>query len=153
MNSEQIYEQLEGNKDSLGLIYAIGIIQLRGGFRISEVLKMRGNQIINDTDLYILSDKKSRSKRVHVPELREYLVKWKKYNLEPFKHISRFQVYRIYKKLGIQSTNQGKYNKSVTHAMRKSYVQESYESTGNINTTADIVGHKNPKSTEHYVSK
>ena len=151
MNTEQIYDALEKYKPSIGLYYAIGIIQLRGGFRISEVLKIKPNQIISETDLYVKADKNSRSKRVHTPEISKLLTKCKKYNLEPFKGISRFQVYRMYKRLGIVLENGVKHNKSVTHAMRKNYVRDSYKSSKNMGTTADIVGHKSVKSTEHYV--
>ena len=77
MSSEEIYVALENYKSSIGIYYAIGIIQLRGGFRVSEVLKLKPSQIINDTDIYIDADKNSRSKRVHVPELSHLLRKWK----------------------------------------------------------------------------
>jgi len=114
---------------------------------------MRADQIINETDLYINADKGSRAKRVHVPELRQLLVKCKSFGLQPFKGITRFQVYRMYKRLGIVHCNGVNKNKSVTHTMRKEFVQDNHRSTKNIEVTADLVGHKSIKSTEYYVKK
>ncbi len=151
MNSEQIYNALQKYKPSIGLYYAIGIVQLRGGFRVSEVLKMKSSQIINDTDLYIVSDKGSRSKRVHVPEISKLLIKCKLYGINPFHGISRFQVYRMYKRLGIMLENKVGTKVSVTHAMRKNYIRDNYDSTKNIEVAAELVGHKSVKSTEYYV--
>lgn len=153
MTTEEIYDALENYKKSIGIYYAIGIIQLRGGFRISEVLKMLPSQIINDTDLYIKSDKGSNSKRVHVPEISKLLIKWRLNHIAPFKGVSRFQVYRMYKRLGIVLENTGKKNMSVTHAMRKNYVRDTYKSSNNMGVTKEVVGHKSVKSTEHYVKK
>lgn len=153
MNTTQTYEALERYKSSIGLYYPLAVIQLRGGFRVSEVLKMKPSQIINTTDLYIESDKGSRAKRVHVPELEEFLTKWKMFGLTPFKGISRFQVYRMYKRLGLVVCNGVGKNDSVTHSMRKLYIKESHNSSNNIKVTRDIAGHKSTKSTEHYVGK
>lgn len=153
MSSEETYKALEKYRESIGVYYAIGIIQLRGGFRISEVLKIKPNQIISNTDLYVVADKFSRSKRVHVPELSKLLTKCKKYGIQPFKGVSRFQVYRMYKKLGIVLDNGINKKKSVTHSLRKNFIRDSWKSSGDMRITADIVGHKNIKSSEHYVKK
>lgn len=151
MTSEEIYISLENNRTRLGLIYCIAMIQLRGGFRVSEVLKMNHTNIISDTDVFIIPDKNSRPKRIHVPELSLFLNKWKLNQLCPFQHLSRFQVYRAYKQLGIIVNNGVNKNKSVTHAMRKNYIKDAHKTTGNIKVTADIAGHKSQKSTEYYV--
>lgn len=153
MKTEQIYNVLERNRSVLGAYYAIGIIQLRGGFRISEVLNIGPSQIISDTDLFINADKGSRPRRVHVPELRDLLMRCVKNNIIPFKGISRFAVYRMYKRYNIVVSNGRNKNNSVTHAMRKLYVRDSYKTSKNINITADLVGHKSAKSTEYYVEK
>ena len=80
-------------------------------------------------------------------------MKMVKNNIIPFKGISRFAVYRMYKKYDIMVSNGSKKNDSVTHAMRKNYVRDSFKTSQNINVAADLVGHKSPKSTEYYVQK
>lgn len=151
MKTEQIYISIAEKRKELGLIYHIALIQLRGGFRVSEVLAMSYKNIISDTDIYIIASKNSRSRRVHVPEITKELVKWQSNQMKPFTHISRFQVYRAYKRLGIVLENAPGRNKSVTHAMRKLFVQENFRSTDNIEIAAELVGHKSSKSTEYYV--
>jgi site-specific recombinase XerC len=151
MTSQQVYERINENKTELGLMYHICLIQLRGGFRVSEVLKMTSTNVIDGSNLYIVSDKGSISKRVYVPEISKELTKWKKNTIAPFKHISRFQVYRMYKRLGIGIVNGKNKNDSVTHALRKNYIRESHASTNDIELTKELIGHKNVKSTSHYL--
>jgi len=153
MNSQEIYEVLSRHKKELGVYYAIGIIQLRGGFRISEVLKIGPSQMINNTDLFVNADKGSQARRVHVPEISKLITSCRDCDIMPFKGISRFAVYRIYKRYGIVVANGSNRNNSVTHAMRKNYVRDSYRSSKNIGVAADLVGHKSSKSTEYYVEK
>ena len=57
----------------------------------------------------------------------------------------------MYKRLGIVVDNGIKRNQSVTHSMRKNYIRDSYRSSGDMDVTKDLVGHKSVKSTEHYV--
>lgn len=151
MNNESIYQVLEQHKASLGKSYEVLLIMSRGGFRVSEVLKMHSNNIINETDIFITASKGSRSKRVHVPEISKSLIKYKSASFSPYATISRFQMYRTCKRIGLIIDNGVKRNKSVTHSLRKSYIKESFISSKDIGITADIVGHKSIKSTEHYV--
>ena len=153
MTNEEVYAILETNRAQLGTAYEILLIMFRGGFRVSEVLNMSHSNIIGDTDVYIIASKNSRSKRIHVPELSKQLIKYKTFAITPFKGYSRFQIYRICKRLGLVIDNGANKNKSVTHSMRKMYIRESYNSSGSLIVAAEIVGHKSVKSTQHYVEK
>ncbi|MFK5894424.1 MAG: site-specific integrase [Pseudomonadota bacterium] len=153
MNSEQMYDVLEQNRATLGKSYEVMLIMFRGGFRVSEVLKMNYSNILNDTDVYIVASKNSRSKSVHVPEISRNLKKYKTFKMTPYSGISRFQMYRACKRLGLVIDNGINKNKSVTHSMRKVFVQGILKSTNNIDVAAELVGHKSTKSTEYYAKK
>lgn len=68
-----------------------------------------------------------------------------------FAHLSRFQVYRIFVKLGINYSFEGSVNNTVTHAPRHIVALTTISSTGNINDVKDILKHKSSKSSENYV--
>lgn len=153
MTTEDIYSLITVKRNELGIIYALLLIQLRGGFRVSEVLKMKYSQIINDNELFIIADKGSNSKRVYVPEISKLLCDCRLNKFDPFKGISRFQVYRFYKSMGISLQNGVGKNKSVTHMPRKLYVRDSYNSSNSLEISKQLIGHKSIKSTKYYVKE
>lgn len=68
-----------------------------------------------------------------------------------FTHLSRFQVYRVFVKLGINYSFEGSVNNTVTHAPRHIVALTTISSTGNINDVKEVLKHKSSKSSENYV--
>jgi len=153
MTVNEMYSQLTLKKDQLGIYYYFGIIQLSGGLRVSEVLNIKAHDLIPYQTIFIKGLKGSQSKRVYVPECEYFIRKCLRSNLEPFKGISRFMVYRLYKRLGFVILKGNGTRNAVTHSIRKQAIKELHASTRNIKDTASAIGHKSSKSTEYYVKR
>lgn len=153
MTLSQIHTCLHRKKHELGVFYYLGLIQLAGGLRISEVLNIKAHHIINGDTVFVKGLKGSSDKRIFVPECSEFLSRCSSNNINPFNGISRFQVYRLWKRLGfVVLKGNGKRN-AVTHSVRKLAIQELHNVTNDINSTASAIGHKSSNSTKYYVKR
>lgn len=130
--------------------YQILLLQLRGALRISEVLNITYLQILDNESIYIKGLKGSNDKVVYVPELKEIITKWKKYKMKPYKDISRFSVYRFYKRLGISFPKRKGKVSNVTHAVRNIVIKSMRARNLTETEIASIIGHRSVKSTGHY---
>jgi len=153
MKLEHLNRMIKSNYLQSSPFGFIMIIQHRSGCRISEVLKVSWRDIVNESEIIVHCDKGSLPKRVYVPEMSAFLPRFKKYMINPFEGVSRFQMYRLYRRLGISVENGPNKKKSVTHAFRKEYAQSTYDTSNSIEITRDILGHKNTTSTNHYVKR
>lgn len=151
MSSEQLRDLLLSKRSELGVYFDLAYIQLVGGFRVSDVLGIQWDKIINDTDILVGQGKGSEHRRVHVPECSRLLRDCRISKRHPFSGISRFQVYRLYKRLGIVVMSKKGGNNSVTHAMRKLFVRDTNLRADSLVQVKEAIGHKSIKSTEKYV--
>lgn len=131
--------------------YVIIILQLFGGLRITEVLNIKCQHITNLGFVNVRGIKKSNNKFVNVPEIKDFLRNCKLSNLDPFFGISRFMVYRFYKKHLINHLFDNSCNNSVTHYLRHLYAIQVNSTADNINDVRDSMGHKSVNSTKHYI--
>jgi len=130
--------------------YQILLLQLRGALRISEVLQITYMQVLDSQSIYVKCLKGSNDKVVHVPELTEQLKKWKTYKIKPFSQISRFSVYRFYKRLGISFPKKKGKLSNVTHAVRNIVIKSMRSNNYTDEQIAQIIGHRSVKSTGYY---
>lgn len=150
MTKQEIEKLLLLKKSELGIYYYLLLILFTSGARISEVLELKPKQLIPLCDIIIIGKKGSSSRRITVPGCEDFILRCKRANLSPFDMISRFQVYRLLKRMGIELENGYGRNRSVTHIARKLYIRESLKSGLGIDVARDSIGHKSSKSTKYY---
>jgi len=79
-----------------------------------------------------------------------YFTFCRKNSLKPFDGLSRFCVYRIFKKIGITYTNSNSVYMSVTHAPRHIIAAELQKIDKNNEFTSDFLRHKSLNSINYY---
>lgn len=131
--------------------YVIIYLQLFGGLRITEVLNIQCQHITSLGFVNVRGIKGSNNKFVNVPEVKDFLRNCKLSSIDPFYGISRFMVYRFYKKHSISHLFSNSYNSSVTHYLRHLYAIQVNSTADNINDVRDTMGHKSVNSTKHYI--
>lgn len=131
--------------------YYIIMLQLLGGLRISEVLGIKYNHITSSGAVNVRGLKGSNNKFVVVSELRNWLLYCKDSKINPFDGISRFMVYRFYKKHSISYLFEGRNHKSVTHYLRHLFAMDVNSSADNITDVKEALGQKSINSTKHYM--
>jgi len=136
-----------------GQIGAIVLLSRCSGARINEILRLTSDEIVGNDNLVIRAEKKSRSRIVRVPELSDQLQKARQYPHSKLFSVSYSQVWRQYVNHGISFSVPGDHYRKVTHSFRYQYISDIQHVVHSVDTTAECVGHKSPKSTEIYLLK
>ena len=123
------------------------------GLRISEVLQLKSSDIDARGNVFVKGLKGSNDRLCQCTYMKSELLYLRSTNSHLFSYTNRFYYYRLFKKLGLYIVYDSNENKAVTHSLRHSYIYSLQNITNNIESTAQIVGHKNSKSTTHYYSK
>lgn len=128
-------------------------LQLFSGVRISSLLSVKACDINNLGQIYVRESKNSQNRIIASPNTSSFLARCKALNKAPFEGMSRFYVYREYKKLGLSGQVSGNLKSSVTHYCRHLYISQLDSVTDDISETQRLVGHKSENSTKYYVEK
>ena len=145
-----LVDKLKILNESLAMIM---IIQFEYGVRISEVLSIKHIYINKIGGFKLRGSKGSNNRYIYNRYIASFMMRCKSRSVDPFEGISRFQVYRRYRKLGLSKKFGNNINSSVTHLGRHIYAENVNSSMGNIEDTAIQIGHKSSNSTKHYVNK
>lgn len=128
-------------------------LQLLSGCRVSEILNISHTDILTGGKILVKGLKGSDDRVIYSSRFTSYLNSCKMSLCDPFKYLSRFMLYRDYKKKGIMMLFKNASYRSVTHALRHLYIEElkgAGLTNANIQTN---IGHKTSQSTLHYVEK
>lgn len=126
---------------------------LSNGIRVSEALSIQRKDIVNDRTVNVMGKKGSLS-RVCMLLFSDGLLSFKgKSDDFLFDGFTRFYVYRVFKKLGIEFIVPGSKKRAVTHAGRHIRIQSLAKSGVDIDTIKNYIGHKSKRSTMHYAGK
>lgn len=153
-DTDKLLKELVTISDSLKIenrvVYRIFMLQMYSGCRISEILDICPGDISRLGKILIKGKKGSNDKWIDIPCDKEYFLKCRTYDIMPFEGISRFFVYREYKKrgIGIKVGKTGK--KAVTHMFRHLMGKIQEDEGFDINSTKKALGHKSIKSTNYY---
>lgn len=131
-------------------LYVCLILQYQYGLRISELLNARYSDIRRKSFLLIKGLKRSNDRLIDISSVINFVNTENKTTAFIFSGISRFYVYREYKKVGIEFLFGENKKQSVTHALRHLMISEMRAENVETKTTQALVGHKSQKSTEHY---
>lgn len=141
------YVYLSDYSFTVGIIY---VLQSRYALRISEVLGISPKNITSSGTIIVKGLKGSNDKYIDIIELRSFFKECKVNNVSPFKGISRYFVYRTYKKFNINCSESYGTKTAVTHGFRYKKVREIQEIEKDLTVSSIVLGHKSLSSTKHY---
>lgn len=145
--SDMSFVYLSDYSVTVSIIY---ILQSRYALRVSEVLGISPKNITSSGTIIVKGLKGSNDKYVDVIELRDFFKECKVNNVSPFKNVSRYFVYRTYKKFNINSSETYGTKTAVTHGFRYKKVREIQEIENDLTVSSLVLGHKSLSSTKHY---
>jgi len=128
-------------------------IMLSSGCRVSEVISNKGIEVRLDGSLVLYQSKTKKYLITKTQYHANYLKKWRGGRYLNLCQYSRFQIYRIFKKYGLEAQFEGSTYSSVTHIARKLNGALLYADTHNIDDVAKSLNHSNNKNSEFYVKK
>lgn len=137
-------------KNNYPAIYYIFLLQKKYGLRISEVLSISHKNITSEGNVLVKGSKGSNDHFVDIDDIKDFMLECRFQLRNPFTGISRFHVYRVYKKLGINIEYHYGTKQAVTHGFRYAKVKEISEIDNTLDTAQLVLGHKNQSSTKHY---
>jgi integrase len=120
------------------------------GCRISEALMISKNDITLDGKVYISGKKGSLDRVNPVIASRDYLLKCKLNEYDPFTGMNRFTARRHLLRIGISKLKKGRINESVTHIFRDEFVKDMRSIEIDESVRSRAIGHKSVKSTSYY---
>lgn len=134
--------------------YAVGVdLMLSGGLRLSELLLSRGFFVTPLGQVLVKGRKGSADKLVTPVFLTQYWTGMRGWVANPFSFSSRWSWYRFFRAQGVVLSENGKVNKSVTHVPRKLLAHSLFNNGVELQSVADVVGHRATSSTEYYRPK
>jgi integrase len=133
------------------------------GFRVSDIINLKKRHVASSTSVKThITEKKTQKKReLIIPRwLRDELLHYaKKMRSEDFlfpstehnkcKHISRSQVFRVFKKVAAETQMQGVIS---PHSCRKWYARAEYEKHKDLNALQKDLRHTNIQTTIGYLA-
>lgn len=125
-------------------------LMMAGGLRVSEVLNISAYDITTLGHIRIKGSKGSSDRVVRVFDGLDYMLRCKENSVAPFRDISRYYVYREFKKLGITHKFFGKAKASVTHFFRQLVSRSMEEENFTDEQRRQFLGHKGKSSLKHY---
>lgn len=141
------------NKEYPAIVKALTELHFLYGLRISEVLQVQHQQIMNDGSILIKGLKGSSDRLVYPVNYRDVWLRLKSQNASIPSYLNRYYFYRIYKKKGIYATLQANKKASVTHIIRYIYINRLINNNASIDQIQQLIGHKTIKSTLHYANR
>jgi len=128
-------------------------IMLSGGCRVSEVIQPGGFMVLPTGAVKIYQSKTKSTHIFNLTHLTSVIDKYKGGNCILCSGYSRFQIYRLFKKMGIESTFDGLSKSSVCHLPRHLVGALTYTTDHNLQDVAKVLNHANQKNSLYYVKK
>lgn len=123
------------------------------GSRISALLHISPSDILPNGVVLIHQGKGSAVMRAPVRYGWQWLNECRKFGVAPFQHINYMGIYRLLLKYNIVERYRFGTNSAVTSLGRKSVAITMAERGEDIQTIADVLGHRSTSSTEYYLRK
>lgn len=133
----------------LSLLYLL----FDSGSRISALLNLSPSDILPNGVVLIHQGKGSAVMRAPVRYGWQWLEECRKFGVAPFQHLNYMGIYRLLLKYNIVERHRFGVNSAVTSLGRKSVAIAMAERGEDIQTIADVLGHRSTSSTEYYLTK
>lgn len=149
------YKQLRGIVDSLknenSILHDLFLIMLESGCRVSEVLRLRFCDVFGINKVYIRASKGSSDRIVSVSGLVNKKILNRSDKDLIFNYFDRFFVYRFSRDYIINKMDSGLFFDKATKIFRYSLASAVYQETENLETVANLLGHKNVDNARYYI--
>lgn len=122
------------------------------GSRISALLNISHSDILPNGIVLIHQGKGSAVMRAPVRYGWQWLDECRRFGVRPFQHLNYIGVYRLLLKYNIVERHRFGTNSAVTSLGRKSVAISMAERGEDIQTIADVLGHRSTSSTEYYLT-
>lgn len=126
---------------------------LSSGCRISELLNNDGVIVRKNGMIEVYQSKTKKKIVFRSANYNSYFMQYAGNRYRGFNIYSRFQIYRLFKKLGFSVLFDGNSKASVCHLPRHLNALLTYESTNDINDVKTALNHSNSKTSLSYVKK
>lgn len=123
------------------------------GSRISALLRLHPTDILANGIVLIHQGKGSAAMRAPVRYGWRWLDECRRLGVAPFQHLNYMGIYRLLLKYNIVERHRFGTNSAVTSLGRKSVAITMAERGEDIQTIADVLGHRSTSSTEYYLRK
>lgn len=145
--------QIDRKENQLSVVHAVAGLMLRYGLRISEAISIKGTDVDSDLQVYVKGRKGSDDRYCQIVDCVKFWLMFKGRQEAIGDVFSRYFFYREFKKRGWEIRHGDGGPGSVTHAMRHMHIRKLSAKLNNTEEVRKLIGHKNIKSTEHYVRK
>lgn len=135
-------------------VYSVGVdLMLAGGLRLSEILSA-DRFFVTPLGQVLVKGRKGSADKLVTPLFRaDFWAGSRGWVANPFNFSSRWSWYRFFRANGVVMSESGKEHKSVTHVPRKLLAHSLFVNGVELESVADVVGHRSSKSTEYYKPK
>lgn len=152
-NLNSLVEQVKNKKGDLGLYYDFVLLLVEHGLRVSELLKINASAINERAMIKVIGSKNSNNRVISSGESALFWLRFRGLNISVGSVISRYQMHRLLKKIGISETKEGNKNASTTSLGRNYFVKELQDFDLTQQEIANNVGHKSLRSQKYYGRK
>lgn len=131
-------------------VHLLAMIMLESGCRVSEALQIRSTDVTLQGRIMISAKKGGHDRivKINVPGINWAMIKSGPAMI--FQGISRFHVYREFKRSGLSFVMEGRSKASVTHLFRHYVAHDLYTADKSNETIKTGLGHKSEGSAEYY---
>ena len=128
-------------------------LQFISGFRISDLLAIRRNDIGDNLNVYVRQSKGSQAKVISLLYDKEFWLNYKRGFYTDISVFSSMVFYRLYSRYNLIISNGPGRNSSVTHSARKLLARTAYDVTNSVEMAQAALGHKSQNSTLYYLTQ
>lgn len=150
ISEQSILHSLNAIMSISPILHAFAIVQMQNGLRVSEMLNIRGIDLMTG-DRVVINGLKGSLDRIIVSSLlcaKFKHLRGKKIRL--FRDYDRYYLYRLYKKVGLTASVKSSSKKAVTHVFRHKMAKDLKRHGVKTEVTKSFIGHKNIKNTQRY---
>ena len=147
---DKVVGLLNNDPDIPGYLKAGLYLMYASGLRVSELLNIRSEDLRPYQYIRIRGLKNSKDRYVYPPTEAGLWFRDRLYMPNLLSQISRFYMYRLFKRHGLYFKNEGKGHDSVTHYFRVLYIRTLEAYGADNNEIMQAIGHKNVNSQQYY---
>jgi hypothetical protein len=145
--AEDAINQLRHVSQSLAVF---AITQHEYGLRVSEMLEIKGVDLMNGNRVKIRGLKHSNNRIIVSKLLHDHFKSCKGLNIRLFDSFSRWFIYREYKKVGLSMSVKSSSRNVVTHLFRHLAIKDLKAYNTDTEDSRNFIGHKNGANTQRY---
>jgi integrase len=128
-------------------------IMIDYGCRVSEVLRLKPEDILPDGSIIIRAGKKGNTRVIKMSEHKAVFLKFRYSGCSPFEFLTRFRMYDLFLRVGLVLQKEGSKYKKVTHSLRHAKARFLQKQGIEESTIQTHLAQKSANSTKYYLEK